>query len=261
MTKQAKAMQKLIRSREGNDAYDSDEEENPYASSVEEEEEEEPVVQTGPAVQPQPQQVDSRSSSQPPKNGQTHPQSRAASPAASPSLGGHSVVAKRATSPKPPKPKPHGSTPLGSRATSPAASSSRATSPVAGSPPKATNKRKAVDEPANGAPTPNGASATASPLPKPKKRKAVAGAGAGVAPTNATPEQLKAMLIEWLASTQNATTRECIRHFTPYLTDDDKKTQFSGLVRDVAQLKGKVLVLRKRFQEDGSAAPSPAAGA
>ncbi|KAG6900965.1 hypothetical protein C0993_004402 [Termitomyces sp. T159_Od127] len=262
MTKQAKAMQKLIRNREGNDAYDSDEEENPYASSVEEEEEE-PVVQTGPAVQPQPQQVDSRSSSQPPKNGQTPPagrpqsnaNSRAASPAASPSLGGHSVVAKRATSPKPPKPKPPvngGNTPQGSRATSPVASNSRATSPVAGSPPKPSNKRKAVDEPANGAPAPNGANGTQ--LPKPKKRKATA----GVAPVNATPEQLKAMLIEWLASTQNATTRECIRHFTPYLTDDDKKTQFSGLVRDVAQLKGKVLVLRKRFQEDGSAAPSPA---
>lgn len=34
MSKQAKAMQKLIRSREGNDAYDSEEEKNPYASSV-----------------------------------------------------------------------------------------------------------------------------------------------------------------------------------------------------------------------------------
>ncbi|KAJ6567039.1 hypothetical protein B0H19DRAFT_990780 [Mycena capillaripes] len=39
MTKQAKAMQKLIRVREGNDAYDSDDEQNPYASSEEEEEE------------------------------------------------------------------------------------------------------------------------------------------------------------------------------------------------------------------------------
>ena len=34
MSKQEKAMQKLIRNREGNDAYESDEEENPYASSV-----------------------------------------------------------------------------------------------------------------------------------------------------------------------------------------------------------------------------------
>lgn len=34
MSKQAKAMQKLIRNREGNEAYDSDEEENPYASSA-----------------------------------------------------------------------------------------------------------------------------------------------------------------------------------------------------------------------------------
>jgi len=34
MSKQAKAIQKLIRSREGNDAYGSDDEKNPYASSV-----------------------------------------------------------------------------------------------------------------------------------------------------------------------------------------------------------------------------------
>lgn len=34
MSKQAKAMQRLIRNREGNEAYDSDEEKNPYVSSV-----------------------------------------------------------------------------------------------------------------------------------------------------------------------------------------------------------------------------------
>jgi len=33
-SKQSKAMQKLIRNREGNDAYESDEEKNPYASSA-----------------------------------------------------------------------------------------------------------------------------------------------------------------------------------------------------------------------------------
>ncbi|KAG6821276.1 hypothetical protein H0H93_002386 [Arthromyces matolae] len=268
MTKQAKAMQKLIRNREGNDAYDSDEEENPYASSVEEEEEE-PVVATGPAVQQQPQQVDSRSSSQTPKPGPAvvparpanGTNSRAVSPVASPSLGGHSVVAKRATSPKPPKPKAPvngGTSPLGSRATSPVASNSRATSPAAGgssvgSPitSKPNNKRKALDEPANiGAPATNGAHGAQ--MPKAKKRKAQ-----GVVPINATPEQLKVMLIEWLGSTQSATTRECIHHFTPYLTDAEKKTQFSSLVRDVAQLKDGVLVLRKKFQEGGSSAPSP----
>lgn len=32
--KSMKKMQKMIRSREGNNAYESDEEENPYASSV-----------------------------------------------------------------------------------------------------------------------------------------------------------------------------------------------------------------------------------
>jgi transcription initiation factor TFIIF subunit alpha len=33
-SKQEKAMRKLIREKEGNDVYDSDEERNPYASSV-----------------------------------------------------------------------------------------------------------------------------------------------------------------------------------------------------------------------------------
>lgn len=65
------------------------------------------------------------------------------------------------------------------------------------------------------------------------------------------------MLIDWLGNTPNATTRECIHHFTPYLTDGEKKTEFSALVREVAQLKGGVLVLRKKFQEGGSTAPSP----
>ncbi|GLB33811.1 putative transcription initiation factor IIF subunit alpha [Lyophyllum shimeji] len=274
MSKQAKAMQKLIRNREGNEAYESDEEENPYASSVEEEEEEEPVVSTEPAIQPQPQQVESRAPSLPPKPGAPRPSadSRATSPvvspAASPALGGHSIVAKRATSPKPPKFKSdnlsRGGSPLGSRATSPVATS-RATSPaaaVAGSRAasptslKPSVKRKAVDDLANGTFTANGVNGVGTPLaPKPKKRKPQV---SGVTALNVPAEQLKVMLIEWLGSTPNATTRECIHHFTPYLTDADKKTEFSGLVREVAQLKGGVLVLRKKYQEGGSSAPSPA---
>ncbi|KAG6919431.1 hypothetical protein DXG01_006314 [Tephrocybe rancida] len=254
MTKQAKAIQKLIRN----------------LRHVEEEEEE-PVVSTEPAIQPQPQQVDSRSSSQPPKPGASVParpsdsNSRAASPVGSPSLGGHSVVAKRATSPKPPKLKPTnvngGASPLGSRATSPAASNSRAASPVAGvngsrtdTAPKPSNKRKAVDDPVHGAPAPNGVNG----IPKPKKRKAQA-VGVTTVNVNVPAEQLKAMLIEWLRSRPDPTTRDCISHFTNYLTDSEKKGQFSALVRDVAQLKDGVLVLRKKYQEGGSSAPSPAA--
>ncbi|KAG5652435.1 hypothetical protein H0H81_005031 [Sphagnurus paluster] len=285
MTKQAKAMQKLIRNREGNDAYESEEEENPYASSVSstcskhglglsnlfqvEEEEEEPVVTNEPAIQQQPQQVESRTSPQPAKPGVARPPtatgSRATSPAASGALGGHSIVAKRATSPKAPKPKnsniSRGNSPLGSRATSPVANS-RATSPVGGgangsraaspSVMKPNNKRKATDDLAsNGTPVVNGGSVAV--VPKPKKRKAQTGGPAVSVPA----EQLRTMLIEWLTSTQNATTRECIHHFTPYLTDGEKKTEFSGLVREVAQLKGGILVLRKKYQEGGSGAPSP----
>lgn len=228
-----------------------------------------------PAVQSQTQQVESRAPSQPPKTtGQSGTNSRATSPAASPPLGGHSIVAKRATSPKAPKLKPSnvngGNSPLGSRATSPVANtvtSSRATSPVtgatgsrAGSPTTmkpTSNKRKATDDITNGSVSVNGVNNGGQnpQAPRPKKRKAPV---VGVAPVNIPAEQLKAMLIEWLGTTPNATTRECIHHFTPYLTDNDKKTEFSGLVREVAQLKGGVLVLRKKFHEGGSSAPSPA---
>lgn len=276
ISKQAKAMQKLIRNREGNEAYESDEEENPYASSVEEEEEEEIIATTGePAIQQQPQQVKSRSSSQAPqinpqtpqsqtspsRTGQTVTGSRAASPTASPSLGGHSVVAKRATSPKAPKPKTNnmsrGNSPLGSRATSPIGNARAGSPPVSPSgpnltainSPKSGNKRKA-DELANTSPT-----TTVTSQPKPKKRKAQA---PGAAPIAVSAEELRNLLIEWLGNTGNATTRDCIHHFTPYLTDGEKKTEFSALVREVAQLKNGVLVLRKKYSEGGSTVTSPA---
>lgn len=254
MSKQAKAIQKLIRNREGNDAYESDDEDNrnPYASSEEEEEEEEVPTHTGPAIQQQPQQVDVQGRSQTPKpagepaksqsevNG-----SRTTSPLASPNLGGgHSVVAKRATSPKAFKSMDQGvsknNSPASSRATSPVAGS-RATSPVANGQKLANNKRKAEDATHASSPGANG-------QPKLKKRREVA---------PVTPEEMQSMLIEWLKTSprEKATTRECIQHFTPYLTDQAKKAEFSKLVREVAMLKDGILALRASA---GSAAPSPA---
>ncbi|KXN86274.1 Transcription initiation factor IIF subunit alpha [Leucoagaricus sp. SymC.cos] len=250
MSKQAKAMQKLIRNREGNDAYESDEDnKNPYASSEEEEEEELPTY-TGPAIQQQPQQVDVQAKSQTPNSGDAaQPQpdvngSRATSPLASPSLGGHSVVAKRATSPKAFKPITQdvskNNSPANSRATSPAAGS-RATSPVANGQKVGSNKRKAED-------LTNAASPGANGQPKAKKRREVA---------PVTSEEMQTLLIEWLKTSpkEKATTRECIQHFTPYLTDQAKKAEFSKMVREVAMLKDGILVLRASA---ASAAPSPA---
>ncbi|KAK7061721.1 transcription initiation factor IIF subunit alpha, partial [Favolaschia claudopus] len=263
MTKQAKAMQKLIRSRENNEAYDSDDDKNPYASSEEEEEEPpvEPVVlQPPPAPTPPPaaspppadaqagappgQQVPPPGS-RPPANG-SKAGSRATSPSLSPSLGGHSVVAKRATSPKIPKPKTNGASransPLGSRATSPVVSS-RANSPIAngpGSPNPNVNggpkKRKATDDAGSPSPTsPNGQNAP----PKAKKRKAN-----GAVPVGDLEDR---MVIEWFKNTPNPTTRDCIQYFQPYLTDEAKKGKFTALVKEVAQMKNGVLVLRKAY--------------
>lgn len=175
-------------------------------------------------------------------------------------MGGHSVVAKRATSPKAPKQKSgnasRGNSPLAGRSGSPI--NSRATSPVngvsgsrAGSPAQSSTspsgsqkKRKATDDPSttNGAPQ------------KVKKRKTPAN------PAAAAPGVLEdRMVIEWLRNTPNASTRDCIAYFTPYLTDEAKKAKFTALVKEVAQLKDKILVLRKDYRGVSSAPGSPAA--
>ncbi|KAJ3736365.1 transcription initiation factor [Lentinula guzmanii] len=293
MSKQAKRMQKMLRNREGNDVYDSeDEEDNPYASSQEEEEEEEEVAtQTGPAVQSQSQSKSEPPTPSPSQTSNTNPASeptkatpqangtgptsgsRATSPV--PGLGGHSVVAKRATSPKAPKPKPNpantgrSGSPLASRANSPvapvaASGTIGATSPPtpgsrAGSPTAVNGvqngqtqnkKRKAEDA---GSPPPN---SPTNNVPKAKKRKAHPTSSAVVAvPTGPLEDRL---LIEWLKNTPtaNASTRECIQYFTPYLTDEEKKAQFTGLVKEIAQLKNGVLVLRPAYRDSPVATPT-----
>ncbi|KAJ4478082.1 transcription initiation factor [Lentinula aciculospora] len=280
MSKQAKRMQKMLRSREGNDVYESEEEEdNPYASSQEEEEEEEEAApQTGPAVQAQDQTKSKSPTPSPISN--INPETVKPTPqvngTGSPvtGLGGHSVVAKRATSPKVPKMKPNSTnaarsgSPLASRASSPvspvgvggatAANSFPNTGSRTGSPITAngvqngqlqTNKKRKADDAVSLSPTSpsnNGPS-------KPKKRKAHPTTVA--VPTGLLEERL---LIEWLKNTPtaDASTRECIQYFTPYLTDEEKKAQFTGLVKEIAQLKNGVLVLRPAYRDSPAATPT-----
>lgn len=56
------------------------------------------------------------------------------------------------------------------------------------------------------------------------------------------------MVIDWLRNAPSASTRDCIQHFTPYLTDEAKKVKFTSLIKEVAQLKGGVLVLRNQYK-------------
>jgi transcription initiation factor TFIIF subunit alpha len=163
-------------------------------------------------------------------------------------------VAQRATSPKAPK---VGKT---SRASSPLAQgsvsaqpNSRATSPVTespnspGAPAKVNgNKRKAGEEASAPSPPQNGA-------PKAKKRRGPGGAAGG---TPAEELEDKAV-IEWLRNTPNANTRDCIAHFKPYLTDEAKKTKFTALIKEAAQLKGGVLVLRSAYRGSPQQSPEP----
>ncbi|THG95799.1 hypothetical protein EW026_g5906 [Hermanssonia centrifuga] len=270
LTGAGKDMRKLMKKLEKNTAYDdSDDEKNPYASSEEEPEEEIPIAPQGPAIIPPEPKPGSRSTSQAPATQpgvagtktpsssialptpKAEPGSRATSPVPMPGHGGHSVVAKRATSPKAPKLKPNGT----SRAGSPLAGASRPTSPV-GSPPGLSESLPAVQspnvagKPSNKRKAEEGGQAGAA---KPKKRKAQPGAA-----VNGELEDW--MLVEWLKQTPNASTRDCIQYFTPYLTTEEKKQNFTKLVKEVAQLKGGVLVLRNSYR--GSVGPSsPAATA
>ena len=193
------------------------------------------------------------------------PNSRATSP--NPGHSGHSVVAKRATSPKAPKPRV---VPNGLRASSPlaqvAASSPNGTDtpsgspssrvPLSGAPPaKLGNKRKA-DETEEVASADPGTSA-AGGQPKPKKRRATT---AILGPDGQPIELEDNMVIEWLRNTPSAKTRDCISHFTPYLRTEEQKTKFTSLIKEVAQLKNGILVLRSAYRGGGgggSKAPSP----
>lgn len=208
-----------------------------------------------PAIIPQPQQVDVRAkaaaqsqelkSKEELANGST-------SSAASPSMGGHSVVAKRATSPNIPKPNlSKGNSPTGSRATSPNMGS-RATSPAAGGGSKiggfsGTNKRKAWDEASGAGASPNNGNANGE-APKPKKRK----------PDLPVGELTDAMVIDWLRETPSATTRDCIQHFGKWLKGSETKGRFTALVKNVAAVRGGILVLKPAYRNSGSpGVPSP----
>lgn len=206
----------------------------------------EPPSSQAPTLAPGTQAATKTPSSTPVPAIKTETGSRATSPVPV-GLGGHSMVAKRATSPKMPKLK----TNVVSRAGSPLAGGSP-TSPM-GSPPL-----RAASPPTQAHPMPGaGKSAKrkaedAAPGSAKKKRKPLAG------PINGELEDW--MLVEWLKQTPNASTRDCIHHFTPYLTNEEKKQNFTKLVKEIAQLKDGVLVLRSSYRERGSAgAPSPPA--
>jgi transcription initiation factor TFIIF subunit alpha len=215
------------------------------------------VLTAGPAIQQQQQQIEAKL--QPSKTVPPRPAvpstsgSRAASPTLSPGHGGHSVVAKRATSPKIPRPKTanasRGNSPLGSQ-TSPLAGS-RATSP----PPNGTGtnhkpalKRKAEDAGGENA----GALNTVNDQHKTKKRKPPV---TEVSPIEVSSEELERLLVEWLKNTTGATTKDCIKHFGPYIAE--KRPEFASMVRKVAQLKNGVLIYKPRGAS--SSAPSPVA--
>jgi transcription initiation factor TFIIF subunit alpha len=138
-----------------------------------------------------------------------------------PTQNGHSLVAKRATSPKAPREQAktgRAGSPLAQTSTTPSSPTS-ATKPLS-------HKRKAEE----GGP-PSEASA-----PKKRRRATVDG------------ELEDSTVIDWLRKTPNASTRDCIDNFTPYIRDERKKAKFIALIKEIAQLKGGVLVLKNQYR-------------
>lgn len=232
-----KQMQKMLRKNDKSGQYDdSDDEKNPYASSEEEEEPDPAQTYTGPAIQAPPP----RPGSQPPatSNGTTNQPnaqvktplpggsgSRPTSPV--PTQNGHSLVAKRATSPKVPRDQPKMA-----RASSPLAQTSTTPGSPTSAPKPHSQKRKAEET----GPPSNANGAGGGTAPKKRRRATIDG------------ELDDSMVIDWLRNSPSASTRDCIQHFTPYLTDEAKKVKFTSLIKEVAQLKAGVLVLRNQFK-------------
>jgi transcription initiation factor TFIIF subunit alpha len=151
---------------------------------------------------------------------------------------------------------PNGADALPGRGGSPGPSTLSPRPPSGVLPAKLGNKRKA-DETDDLASAPSPVASAAGGQPKPKKRRATA---AMLGPDGQPIELEDNMVIEWLRNTPNAKTRDCISHFTPYLRSDEQKTKFTALIKEVAQLKNGILVLRSAYRGGGgggSKAPSP----
>ncbi|KAF7352788.1 Transcription initiation factor IIF subunit alpha [Mycena venus] len=227
MSKQAKAMQKLIRTREGNDAYDSDDEKNPYASSA----------RGGGGGSPGRACCFTAAGTASATGGRSSrfaatwtTDNSARSPASARRLEGwiESDFSRAITR--------FGRAFCCSEESHQSQSSQTETERR--QPSKQPKKRKATDDYAAGSPSPTSPNGQSAP-PKAKKRKAN-----GVVPAGELEDR---MVIEWLKNTPNATTRDCIQYFQPYLTDEAKKSKFTALIKEVAQLKNGVVVLRKAY--------------
>lgn len=211
----------------------------------EEDEDEEPSVTQESALQSQPSQAPSRSGSQTPaKNRTKDPSTAAGSRATSPVPSGHgglAELAKRATSPKPPKAKVNGAnlatSPLGngqagSRATSPP--TSRAGSPVAGSStPSMNKKRKAADVDEQ---TPGQSLLSA------KKRKPLAPSAATSGENPLGPQAV----IDWISKNPKSTTSDCITFFKPYIKNPAEREAFTTMMKSMVIINKETKFLKLR---------------
>lgn len=174
---------------------------------------------------------------------------------------GNAIVAKRATSPKVGKTRPLSGSGMVGGARSPSPSplggigskagtstptsggrspvASRAGSPAPLSTAGAGMKRKALDEGPVSPTSPAGADPSAANRPHKKSKRP---------PTGTLDE---AMIINFLRERKDATTKDCIQKFQPYLRGEERgeeaKKAFIGMVRKVAVVKNNVLSLREEF--------------
>jgi transcription initiation factor TFIIF subunit alpha len=69
------------------------------------------------------------------------------------------------------------------------------------------------------------------------------------------------MVINWLRSKSNPTTRECIAYFTPFMKNDvEKKQAFAKLIKQIAVKKNDILILKSSYRNQEDAPASPSAG-
>jgi len=68
------------------------------------------------------------------------------------------------------------------------------------------------------------------------------------------------MIIGWIMSTENPTSKECINRFRPYIKEEGAKSEFTAMIKKLVTLKEGRMVLKPMYASGGVTGPSsPAA--
>jgi transcription initiation factor TFIIF subunit alpha len=77
--------------------------------------------------------------------------------------------------------------------------------------------------------------------------------GGKSAPTGRLTEE---MIVEWIMSTENPTSKECINRFRPYIKEEGAKNEFTAMIKKLVTLKEGRMVLKPIYAGGRGTSPS-----